>query len=155
MRYLLVFFLLIRLGFSMSLDGVSWGMTQEEIRSSYPSMTKISSFKNEEIYSVDKLINSDTVTLTFLFYRSKLIQVTATNKYSRQSRSFSKSFLERIDEKYIFTDIRTRYEKSSGKIKQIKEYAGFSKDGKSHLLLKTYTNNNNPKFFLFLVMLIF
>lgn len=134
----------------MPLDGLSWGMTEEEVKSSYPSMTKTSFYENEEIYQVDKLINSDTVALTFLFYRGNLIQVTATNKYSRQTRSFSKSFLERIDEEYTFTDISTRYEKSDGKIKQIKEYTGFSKDNKSHLLLKIdITDNNHKNTFIF------
>lgn len=136
MKYLLIFLFLVKIGFTMPVEGLSWKMTRAEVEKTFPTMIKEISYQNEEIFKVDKIIGSDTITLSFLFYKNKLIQVKVSNKYPRQSRSFSKSFLKKVEQEYTFTDIKIDYVKSNKSIKQIKEYHGVSKDGRSHLILK-------------------
>ena len=145
MKYLLIFLFLVKLGFTMPIEGLSWKMTKKEVEKTFPTMIKETSYQNEEIFKVDKIIDSDTITLSFLFYKNKLIQVKVSNKFPRQSRSFSKSFLKKIELDYTFTDIKTDYIKSNKNIKQIKEYHGISKDGKSHLILKIDITDNKYK----------
>lgn len=145
MKYLLIFLFLVKLGVAMPVEGLSWKMTKEEVKRTFPAMINETSYQNEEVFKVDKIINSDTVTLSFLFYKDKLIQVKISNKYPRQSRSFNKKFLTKVEKEYTFTDIKTDYVKSNESIKQIKEYHGISKDGRSHLILKIDITDNKYK----------
>lgn len=145
MKYLFIFLLIVKFGFAMPIEGLSWKMTKEEVKKTFPAMTIETSYKNEEVFKVDKIINSDTLTLSFLFYKDSLIQVKVSNKYPRQSRSFSRKFLKKVEEEYTFTDIKTDYIKSSESIKQTKEYQGTSKDDRSHLILKIDITDNKYK----------
>ena len=135
MKYLLIFILLFKISFSLPIEGISWRMTQEEVRSSYPNMKKLSFNKNEEIYRAEERVHRDIAFYDFLFYRGKLIQVTISNKYLRQNESLSRHFLDIIDDEYTFTDIKTDFIKEDGRIKEVQEYYGISGDGESHLII--------------------
>ena len=136
MKYLFIFVLLFKFSLCLPIEDITWRMTQEEVRSSYPNMKKVSFNKNEEIYRVEERIHSDMAFYDFLFYQGKLIQVTISNKYLRQNESLSRHLLNIIDEEYTFTDIRRDFVKEKERIKEVQEYYGVSEDGTSHLIIK-------------------
>ncbi len=135
MRYLFIFILLFKFSFSLPIEGISWRMTQKEVRNLYPNIKKLSFNKNEEIYRAEERVHRDMAFYDFLFYKGKLIQVTISNKYLRQNASLSRHLLDTIDEEYTFTDIRTDFIKEDGRIKEVQEYYGISDDGRSHLII--------------------
>ena len=136
MKYILLFVLFFKISFSLPIEGISWRMTQNEVKRSFPAMKKLSFNEDEEVYRVEKRIHRDIAFYDFLFYRGRLIQVTISNKYLRQNESLSRHLLDIIDEEYTFTSIRTDFIKENGKIKEVQEYYGISEDGISHLIIK-------------------
>ncbi len=136
MKYLIIFMMLFKVSFSLPIEGVSWRMSQDEVRSSFPAMKKLSFDEDEEVYRAEERIHTDIAFYDLLFYRNQLIQVTISNKYLRQNESLSRHLLDIIDKEYTFTSIRTDFVKSDGRIKEVQEYYGISEDEKSHLIIK-------------------
>lgn len=128
--------MIFKISFSLPIEGISWRMTREEVKNSFPAMKKLSFDEDEEIYRVEERIHRDMAFYDFLFYRGELIQVTISNKYLRQNESLSRHLLDIIEEEYTFTSIRTDFIKEDGKIKEVQEYYGISEDGDSHLIIK-------------------
>ncbi len=136
MKYLFIFVMLFKISFSLPVEGISWRMTKDDVRTSFPAMKKLSFDEDEELYRAEERVYRDIAFYDFLFYRGELIQVTISNKYLRQNESLSRYLLDIIDEEYTITNIRTDFIKEDGRIKEVQEYYGISEDRKSHLIIK-------------------
>ena len=136
MKFIALFLLIMKIAIGVPIEGISWGMTKDELKTNYKNLKRVSFNKREELYRVEEKVKFDTAIYDFLLYDGKLIQVKISNKYPRQNASLSQNLMDIIEEEYTFTNVETAYIKEDGKIKQVQEYSGVSNDRVSHLIIK-------------------
>ncbi len=144
MKYLIIFLFTFSTIFAIPVDGIQWGMSQNEVRSYYKNIKRVSFNNKEELYRTEAPIGADIAVYDFLFFDDSLIQVKISNKYPRQNTTLSKSILDRIQGKYIFDDHEKTYVKKDNRIKQIEEYSGESTDGRTHIVIKIDRVSGKP-----------
>ena len=135
MKILLFFILMCKISFGIPIDGISWGMSKDQLNNKYRNLKRVSFNKREEVYKAEENFKSDTIILNFVLLDGKLIQMKLINKYPRQNTTFSKNLMDIIDDTYTFTNVDTKYIKKDNKIKQVKEYSGTSNDELSHIII--------------------
>lgn len=135
MKILLFFLLMYKLSFGIPIEGISWGMSKEQLNNKYNNLKRVSFNKREEVYRAEEIFKSDTIILNFILLDGKLIQMKLINKYPRQNTTFSKNLMGIIEDTYTFTNVDTKYIKKDNRIKQVKEYSGISNDKLSHIVI--------------------
>lgn len=144
MKYLIIFLFTFKIIFGIPVDGLQWGMNQDQVKNHFKDIKRVSFNKTEELYQAEGRIGTDVAIYDLLFVEDRLIQVKISNKYPRQSTTLSKSILDRIQGKYIFDDLEKTYVKKDDRIKQIEEYSGRSTDGRTHIVIKIDRVSGKP-----------